>query len=79
MRTLLALAVPARFNGVMAEKLSRSRFVWSMQHDRKLIALVKAHTPLQTIAEKLDRPVTTIIRRTARLGISIDRVAKARK
>jgi hypothetical protein len=63
----------------MAEKLSRSRFVWSMQHDRKLIALVKAHTPLQTIAEKLDRPVTTIIRRTARLGISIDRVAKARK
>ena len=75
----LALSLPARFNGVMAEKLSRSRFVWSMQHDRKLIALVKAHTPLQTIAEKLDRPVTTIIRRTARLGISLERVAKARK
>jgi hypothetical protein len=63
----------------MAKKLSRSRFAWSMQHDRELIALVKAKTPLQTIAEKLDRPVTTIIRRTARLGISIERVAKARK
>jgi hypothetical protein len=63
----------------MAKELSRSRFVWSMQHDRELIALVKAHTPLQTIAKKLDRPVTTIIRRTARLGLSIERVARARK
>jgi hypothetical protein len=62
----------------MAKKLSRSRFAWSMQHDRELIALVKAQTP-QTIAKKLDRPVTTIIRRTARLGISIERVAKAKK
>jgi len=50
-----------------------------MQHDRELIALVKAHTPLQTIAKKLDRPVATIIRRTAQLGISIERVAKAKK
>jgi hypothetical protein len=69
------------FQSVMAKGLSRSRsrFVWSMQHDRELIVLVKAHTPLQTIAKKLDRPVTTIIRRTARLGLSIERVAKARK
>jgi hypothetical protein len=67
------------FQSVMAKGLSRSRFVWSMQHDRELIVLVKAHTPLQTLAKKLDRPVTTIIRRTARLGLSIERVAKARK
>jgi hypothetical protein len=52
---------------------------WSMQHDRELIALVKANTPLQNIAKKLDRPMTTIIRRTARLGVSIKRVAKAKK
>jgi hypothetical protein len=61
----------------MGKKFSRG--AWSMQHDRELIALVKAHTPLQTIAEKLDRPITTIIRRTARLGVSIERVAKAKK
>jgi hypothetical protein len=50
-----------------------------MQDDRELIALARAHTPLQAIAEKLDRPVTTIIRRTARLGLSINRVAKAKR
>jgi hypothetical protein len=63
----------------MAKKSSRSRFAWSMQHDRELIALVKAHIPLQTIAKKLDGPVTTIIRRTARLGLSIERVSKAKQ
>jgi hypothetical protein len=49
-----------------------------MKTDRELIALVKAKTPLQTIAKKLDRPVTTIIRRTARWGLSIKRVARAK-
>jgi hypothetical protein len=67
------------FQCVMAKKSSRSRFAWSMQHDRELIALVKAHIPLQTIAKKLDGPVTTIIRRTARLGLSIERVSKAKQ
>ena len=50
-----------------------------MQHDRELIALVKAHMLLQTVAKKLDRPITTIIRRTARLGVSIERIAKAKE
>jgi hypothetical protein len=45
----------------------------------RLIAQAKAKTPLQTIANQLNRTVTTIIRRTARLGLSIERVAKARK
>jgi hypothetical protein len=49
-----------------------------MRHDRELIALAKTHT-LEEIAEKLNRPVTTIIRRTARLGLSINRVAKAKR
>jgi hypothetical protein len=49
---------------------------WSMQHDRELIALVKAHTPLQTIAEKLDRPITTILKRATKLGLTIDGMAK---
>jgi hypothetical protein len=63
----------------MAKK-SRSRpLAWSIQEHRELIALVKAKTPLQTIAEKIDRPVTTIIRKAARLGFSIERVAKAKK
>jgi hypothetical protein len=61
----------------MAKEFKRG--AWSMMDHRELIALLKAHTPLQTIAKKLDRPVTTIIRRTARLGISIEQVAKAKK
>jgi hypothetical protein len=73
----MADAVECAGSHTMAKKVSRG--AWSMQHDRELIALVKAHMPLQAIAEKLDRPMTTIIRRTARLGVSIERVAKAKK
>jgi hypothetical protein len=62
----------------MAKKITKSA-LWSMQRDLELIALVEAHTPLQTIAKKLDRPITAIIRRAERLEISIDRVAKAKK
>jgi hypothetical protein len=60
----------------MAKQLSRSRFAWSMQHDRKLIALVKAKTPLQTIAKKLDRPVITIIRRQRGWGFRSSELQK---
>jgi IS30 family transposase len=38
-----------------------------MKDDRALIALAKANTPLLTIAKNLNRPMTTIIRRTARV------------
>jgi hypothetical protein len=66
-----------RRGNIMPKKFSRG--AWSMQHDRELIALVKAHMLLQTVAKKLDRPITTIIRRTARLGVSIERIAKAKE
>jgi hypothetical protein len=65
-----------RAGNIMANKTKRR--MWSMQQDRELIALSRANTPLQTVAEKLDRPITTIIRRSARLGLSIQRVAKAK-
>ena len=41
-----------------------------MRHDRQLIALAKTHS-LQDIADRLGRPITTIVRRAARLGVSI--------
>jgi hypothetical protein len=50
---------------------------WSMKHDRELIMLAKTHTA-QTIAEKFDRPITTIVRRAERLGLSIRGNAKGR-
>jgi hypothetical protein len=51
--------------------------IWSMRQDRELIALSKTHT-LETIADQLKRPQATILKRAARLSLSIKRTAKAR-
>jgi hypothetical protein len=50
---------------------------WSLKHDRELILLAKTHTA-QALAEKFDRPVTTILKRAARLGLSISGKAKGK-
>jgi hypothetical protein len=52
-----------------------TRAGWPLEHDRELIALAKTHS-LQAIAEKLDRPMTTVIKRAARLGLTIKGKAK---
>jgi hypothetical protein len=46
-----------------------------MKSDRELIALSKTHT-LQTIADKLLRPPEAILRKAAKLGLSIKRGAR---
>jgi hypothetical protein len=43
---------------------------WTLKYDRELIVLAKTHS-LKAIAEKFDRPMATIVRRAARLGLSI--------
>jgi transposase len=47
-----------------------TRAGWSLKYDRELIVLAKTHS-LKAIAEKFDRPMATIVRRAARLGLSI--------
>jgi len=47
---------------------------WSMRDERELIALAKSET-LEAIAEKLQRPPAFILKRAARLGLSIERKA----
>ena len=64
----VAAGPSAGFNAEMPKKLGRG--TWAMRHDRQLIALAKTHS-LQDIADRLGRPITTIVRRAARLGVSI--------
>ena len=45
-----------------------------MRDERELIALAKSET-LEAIAEKLQRPPAFILKRAARLGLSIERKA----
>jgi hypothetical protein len=52
----------------MAIKFRRG--MWSFRDDRELIMLAKTHTA-QAIADKFDRPLTTILKRAERLGLSI--------
>lgn len=47
--------------------------MWAMKSDRELIALAKTH--LEAIADKLQRPQATILKRASRLGLSIKRQA----
>jgi hypothetical protein len=74
---LLAVAPPALLNGAMAIKFRKGR--WSMKHDRELIDISKKTHSLRAIVEKLDRPMSTVLKRAARLGLSIKRVAKAKR
>jgi hypothetical protein len=48
--------------------------MWAMKSDRELIALAKTQT-LEAIADKLQRPQATILKRASRLGLSIKRQA----
>lgn len=56
-----------KVGGTMA-KLTRGS--WSMRHDRELIALAKSRN-LEAIAGQLQRSPAFIIKRAARLGLSI--------
>jgi hypothetical protein len=51
--------------------------MWSMKADRELIRLAKSRT-LGTIADQLQRSPAYILKRAARLGLSIKRQAKGK-
>jgi hypothetical protein len=50
---------------------------WSMKSDRELIQLAKSRT-LEAIADQLRRSPAYILKRAARLGLSIKRKAKGK-
>jgi hypothetical protein len=53
---------------LLAKKITR----WSMKLDRELIALSKTRT-LEAIAAKVQREPESILKRAARLGLTIER------
>ncbi len=55
----------------------RKRTMWSMKSDRELIQLAKSQS-LEAIAEKIQRSPAFILKRAARLGLSIKRKAKGK-
>jgi hypothetical protein len=57
----------------MARKLAG----WSMKTDRELIQLAKSQT-LEAIADQIQRSPDSILKRAARLGLSIKRQAKGK-
>ena len=57
----------------MARKLTG----WSMKSDRELIQLAKSRT-LEAIADQLQRSPALIIKKAARLSLSIKRKAKGK-
>jgi hypothetical protein len=50
---------------------------WSMKTDRELIQLAKSQT-LEAIADQIQRSPDSILKRAARLGLSIKRKAKGK-
>jgi hypothetical protein len=60
----------------MARKLKIG--MWSMKSDRELIQLAKLGT-LETIADQLQRPPDSILKRAARLGLSKKQKAKGKR
>jgi hypothetical protein len=57
--------------------MSRKLPTWSMKTDRELIRPAKSRT-LETIANQLQRSSGYILKRAARLGLSIKRKAKGK-
>jgi hypothetical protein len=57
----------------MARKLPR----WSMKGDRELIQLAKSQT-LEAIADQIQRSPVSVLKRAARLGLSIKRKVKGK-
>lgn len=60
----------------MANTIRRSG-AWLMRHDRELMLLSKTKT-LEAIADQLQRPPKSILKKAKRLGLSIKRTAKAK-
>ncbi len=56
---------------------SRKQTRWSMKNDRELTELAKSQS-LEAIAEKINRSPAFILKRAARLGLSIKRKAKGK-
>jgi hypothetical protein len=52
--------------------------MWSMKTDRELIKLAKTET-LETIAHQLQRSPKAILKKAAKLGLTIKRQGKTRK
>jgi hypothetical protein len=57
--------------------MTRKRPGWSMKSDRELIQLAKSQT-LEAIADQIQRSPGYILKRAARLGLSIKRKAKGK-
>jgi hypothetical protein len=57
--------------------MTRKPTGWSMKSDRELIQLAKTRT-LEAIADQLERSPTHILKKAARLGLSIKRKAKGK-
>jgi hypothetical protein len=55
----------------------RKRTSWSMKSDRELMELAKSHS-LEAIADQIQRSPAFILKRAARLGLSIKRKAKGK-
>jgi division protein CdvB (Snf7/Vps24/ESCRT-III family) len=58
---------------MMAGVGKRKMGPWSYRQQRELIKLAAASKSLETIANRMGRPTTTILKQAARLGISIKR------
>jgi hypothetical protein len=56
---------------MMARAGKRKMGPWSYKQQRELVELAAASHSLETIANRLRRPTTTILKQAARLGISI--------
>ena len=52
--------------------------MWSMKADRELIELAKTKT-LEAIADHLKQPPKSILKKAAKLGLTIKRKGKTRK
>jgi hypothetical protein len=59
----------------MARKQTRGR--WSLKSDRELIELAKSQS-LEVIADQLQRTPDTVLKKAARLGLSIERKVKGK-
>jgi hypothetical protein len=57
--------------------MTRKLTGWSMRSDRELIEIAKSQT-LEAIADQIQRSPAFILKRAARLGLSIKRNAKGK-
>ena len=55
----------------MASVGKQKKGVWPFKEERELIKLAAASRSLKTIASRLKRPTATVLKKAAKLGISI--------